>query len=123
MPLFVRALRGAVNLTEDTPDEISRQVERLLREAIDRNGISQEDLISVIFTATSDIRSAFPATQARKILGLGDVPLLCAKELEVEGSQPSVIRVLIHFYTDLSRAEVRHIYLGAAAKLRPDLAD
>ncbi len=122
-PRFVRALRGAVVVRKDTREEISKQVELLLSEAFDGNRIASQDLISVIFTATSDIRSSFPATEARNRFDLGDVPLLCARELEVDGSTKGVIRVLIHFYTDLSRGDVRHAYPGAAAKLRPDLSN
>ena len=109
-------------MREDTPTEISKQVELLLRQAFEVNRISPEDLISLIFTATSDLRSSIPAAEARKNFDLGDVPLLCARELEVEGSVQGVIRVLIHFYTDLSREDVRHVYPGAAAELRPDLS-
>ena len=115
-------MRGAVVVREDTPTEISKQVALLLRQAFEVNRISPEDLISLIFTATSDLRSSFPAAEARRNFDLGDVPLLCARELEVEGSVKGVIRVLIHFYTDLSRGEVRHVYPGAAAELRPDLS-
>lgn len=115
-------MRGAVVVREDTPEEICKQVEVLLRQAFEVNRISPEDLISLIFTATSDLRSSFPAAEARKSFDLGDVPLLCARELEVEGSMKGVIRVLIHFYTDLSREDVRHVYPGAAAQLRPDLS-
>ncbi len=121
MPRLVRALRGAVTVGQDTPEEISKQVELLLREAFDLNDIASGDLISVFFTATSDLTSAFPATQARLALDICDVPLLCSRELDVEGSMSQVIRVLIHFYTNLERSEIRHVYLGEAASLRPDL--
>ncbi|MCE2531698.1 MAG: chorismate mutase [Acidimicrobiia bacterium] len=117
----MRALRGAVAITEDTPEEVASQVEALLREAFTRNGVATEDLVSIFFTATDDIHSAFPAQAARERLGLADVPLLCARELHVEGALPGVIRTLIHFYTDRERHEVQHVYLGSATSLRPDL--
>lgn len=122
MPRLLRALRGAVAITEDTPEEVASQVELLLREAFSRNGVAIEDLVSILFTATDDIRSAFPAQAARERLDLADVPLLCARELNVEGALPGVIRMLIHFYTERERHEVQHVYLGSATALRPDLA-
>ncbi len=118
---LLRALRGAVAITEDTPEEVASQVEALLREAFARNGVATEDLVSIIFTATDDIHSVFPAQAARERLQLADVPLLCARELNVEGALPGVIRTLIHFYTDKERHEVQHVYLGSATSLRPDL--
>lgn len=121
MTRLLRALRGAVAITEDTPEEVASQVEALLREAFARNGVATEDLVSVLFTATDDIRSVFPAQAARERLELADVPLLCARELNVEGALPGVIRTLIHFYTDKERHEVQHVYLGSATSLRPDL--
>ncbi|MCY3663609.1 MAG: chorismate mutase [bacterium] len=121
MPRLLRALRGAVVITEDTPEEVASQVEALLREAFVRNGVATEDLVSIFFTATDDIHSVFPAQAARERLELADVPLLCARELNVEGALPGVIRTLIHFYTDKERHEVQHVYLGSATSLRPDL--
>ena len=122
MPRLLRALRGAIAITEDTPEEVASKVELLLREAFTRNGVTNDDLVSILFTATDDIRSAFPAQAARERLGLGDVPLLCARELNVEGALPGVIRMMIHFYTERERHEVQHVYLGSATTLRPDLA-
>lgn len=122
MPRLLRALRGAVTVPEDTPEEVASQVERLLRESFGRNGVAAEDLVSIFFTATDDIRSVFPAQVARERLGLADVPLLCSKELNVDGALPRVIRMLVHFYTDRARDEVEHVYLGSATALRPDLS-
>ena len=122
MPRLLRALRGAVTVPEDTPEAVASQVETLLRESFARNGVAAEDLVSIIFTATDDIRSVFPAQVARERLGLADVPLLCARELNIDGALPSVIRMLVHFYSDRARDEVEHVYLGAATALRPDLA-
>ncbi len=121
MPRLLRALRGAVVIKEDTPEEVASQVEALLRESFARNDVATEDLVSILFTATDDIHSAFPAQAARERLSLGDVPLLCARELNIEGAMPGVIRMLAHFYTDRTRHEVEHVYLGSATELRPDL--
>ncbi|MDE0653508.1 MAG: chorismate mutase [bacterium] len=122
MPRLLRALRGAVVITEDTPEEVASKVEALLREAFARNDVATEDLVSIFFTATEDVRSAFPAQVARERLGLADVPLLCAREMNVEGALPRVIRMLVHFYTEKERQEVQHVYVGPATALRPDLA-
>src|SRR4051794_25087850 len=85
------------------------------------NGLEVDDFISVIFTATSDLVSEFPAYAARR-LGFDDVPLICARELEIEGSMPREVRMLAHVATHLSRADVTHVYLHGAAHLRRDLA-
>ena len=84
------------------------------------NGLGVDDFISVIFTATSDVTSEFPAYAARQ-LGFGDVPLLCARELEIDSSLPRVVRMMAHIETDLPRADITHCYLHGAASLRKDL--
>lgn len=116
----VRALRGATTVDVDTPEQITERVQSLVREMLDRNGIGKDDLISVIFTATDDITSLFPATAARGV-GLGDVPLLCARELAVREGTPRCIRALMQFTTTRARAELRHVYLEGAKGLRDDL--
>ncbi len=80
-----------------------------------------DDFISIIFTATSDLHSEFPAYAARQ-LGFDDVPLICARELEIDGSMPRVVRMMAHVETDLSRKDITHVYLHGAAALRRDLA-
>jgi chorismate mutase len=116
----VRALRGATTVDEDTTEQVHDRVIALLEALFERNDIAKEQLISVIFTATDDIHSVFPATAARKF-GLGDVPLLCARELDIDGGTPRCIRVLMHLNTELSRAELHHVYLEGAKQLRDDL--
>lgn len=120
MPPVVRALRGATTIDVDEKDHLFERVIALLEALFERNGIRHDDLVSVLFTATDDIHSAFPAEAARKF-GLGDVPLICARELDVEGGTPRCIRVLIHLYTDRSRGELHHVYLEGARHLRDDL--
>lgn len=120
MSIQVRALRGATTIETDTAEALEDRVLELLEEIFRRNQISVDDLISVIFTATGDIRSAFPAAAARNY-GLSDVPLLCARELDIDGSEPLCIRVLIHLSTSLGREELRHVYLHGATRLRNDL--
>lgn len=118
----MRALRGATTVDVDTPDHMEERIIALLAEMFERNDIHHQDLISVIFTATSDINSAFPAAAARNF-GLGDVPLLCAQELDIDGGTPLCLRVLIHLTTERARNELHHIYLEGAQGLRDDLPE
>lgn len=120
MSTAVRALRGATTVDADTPDQIAERTVTLLEEMFGRNDVSNGDLISIWFTVTDDITSAFPATGARSI-GLGDVPLLCSREIPVPGSTPLCIRVLAHLYTERARRDLHHVYLENAVGLRDDL--
>ncbi|MEZ5116521.1 MAG: chorismate mutase [Candidatus Nanopelagicales bacterium] len=119
MPL--RGIRGATCLTADDADEMSEAVVELLSVMIERNGLTHDDLVSVIFTATPDIHCGFPAAAGRAI-GLVDVPLLCAQEIDVTGAMPLVVRVLMHAELDRALTEVSHVYLRGAEALRVDLA-
>lgn len=116
----MRALRGATTVEVDDAQQITERVSALLEAMLERNEIDEADLISILFTATSDIHSIFPAAVARKI-GLTDVPLMCARELDIDGSVPLCIRVMAHFETDRDRSEVHHVYLEGATQLRNDL--
>jgi chorismate mutase len=122
MPAAVRALRGATTVDADTVEQVALRVKALVTAMLDRNGVDKADLISVLFTATPDIHSVFPATVARD-LGLGDVPLLCAQELDINGATPYCIRVLVHLSTERARDELHHVYLEGARNLRDDLPD
>jgi chorismate mutase len=118
MPL--RALRGATTIDVDEIDHLTERMVELLSELFERNAIDHDDLVSIIFTATDDIRCTFPATAARTF-GLGDVPLICARELDVEGGTPLCVRVLMHLDTPRSRGELHHVYQYGAQQLRDDL--
>lgn len=118
----VRALRGAITCDEDTKSEIDTKTQRLVRELLERNAVEHDELVSIIFTATTDLTAEFPATAARA-LGLGDVPLLCARELEIAHGLPRVVRVLVHCYTDRDRDDLHHVYLEGARALRDDLPE
>lgn len=120
MPTALRALRGATTIDADQEEHIHERVIELLQELCDRNGVHHDDIVSILFTATDDIHSAFPAAGARK-LGLGDVPLICARELDIVGGTPMCIRVMMHLTTDRARADLRHVYLHGAVGLRDDL--
>ena len=116
----LRAARGAIRVPSDDGDALLGSTERLLSAVLQRNTIDPEDLVSIMFTATGDLRSAFPAEAARR-MGLGRVPLMCAQEIPVEGSMPSVIRVLMHFHSEQTLDEVVHVYLDGAESLRDDV--
>ncbi len=118
--MSVRAVRGATQLETDVRDHMLDRVAEMVRGVMDANGLEVEDFISVVFTATSDLHSEFPAYAARQ-LGFEDVPLICARELEIEGSMPRVVRMLATVETDLDRSGVTHVYLHGAAALRRDL--
>jgi len=117
----VRGIRGATRVTRDDPDEIRDAVVELMTAMLERNSLDTDALISVIFTATPDLVSTFPAAAART-LGLGDVPLLCTVELNITGALDKVLRVLAHVETTRSRSEMTHVYLRGAEVLRVDLA-
>jgi chorismate mutase len=116
----VRAIRGATQLEEDVRDHMLERVAEMVTDVMSANGLEVDDFISVVFTATSDLVSEFPAYAARR-LGFGEVPLLCARELEIAGSMPRVVRMMAHVETDLPKADITHVYLHGAAALRSDL--
>jgi chorismate mutase len=122
VPTSVRALRGATTIDEDTEEHIFERVIALLEEMFDRNELDKDALISIIFTATDDIHSVFPATAARKF-GLGDVPLICARELDITDGTPMCVRIMMHIETERPRGELRHVYLEGARTLRDDLPE
>lgn len=116
----VRAARGAIVVVRDDAEIVLDATERLLAAVLERNAVVHDDLISVLFTVTDDLRSAFPAEAARR-MGIGRVPLMCAREIPVEGSMPSVIRLLAHFHSERTLDEIAHVYLDGAESLRDDL--
>lgn len=120
MELAVRALRGATTVEEDTREQVTERVVELMTQLVERNGVDHDDIISILFTATDDLHAMFPAEAARKA-GFGDVPLICARELDVVGATPRCIRVLVHLQTTRRRDELHHVYLHGARGLRDDL--
>lgn len=117
----MRAIRGATTLDEDTPDQMHERVTELVGAMLERNGLGTEDVISMLLTATDDLRSSFPATAARTMAGMDAVPLMCARELDIDGSLERCVRVMAHVETTRTRAEVQHVFLAGAIALRPDL--
>ena len=118
--MAVRAVRGATQLEEDVREHMLDRVAELVNEVMAANGLTVDDFISIIFTSTDDLVSEFPAYAARQ-LGFTEVPLMCARELEIQGSMPRVVRLMAHVETDLPRADITHVYLHGAANLRRDL--
>jgi chorismate mutase len=117
----IRAIRGAIQLDSDEREHLLKSTAELISKTLHANDIDNSDLISIFFTATPDITSEFPAMAARE-LGLGDVPLMCAVEMNVDHAMPRVIRLMIHANTTKARGEIQHVYLRGAASLRVDLA-
>lgn len=123
-PSRVAALRGATTLDADTRDQVLDRTTELLGAMLERNGLRSADLISLIFTATADIHSEFPAAAVREA-GIADVPMLCARELPIDGPSniPLCIRVMAHVHSDQPRSALRHPYLHGARQLRSDLPE
>ncbi len=122
MPPALRGLRGATTVDADTTEQVNERVVALVEEMLRRNDIDKDDLVSVVFTATDDIHSMFPAAAAREI-GFGDVPLICARELEIDGGTPMCVRIMMHINTEKARGELHHVYLEGAKGLRDDLPE
>ncbi len=119
---MIRAVRGAITVERDEPEEILEATEELLRAVVEVNRIREDAAVSILFTLTPDLSSAFPAAAARR-MGWTDTPLMCAGEIPVPGALGRCIRLLMHFDTKLPKSDVRHVYLGDAISLRPDLVE
>ena len=119
--MSVRAIRGAIQVDSNTVRSIHEGVKELLDAVMLANGLTPEEVISVLLTATPDLTADFPAAAAREV-GFGAVPLLCASEIDVPGALSRVIRVLLHCETERTREDILHIYLKGAVALRRDLA-
>lgn len=118
------ALRGATTLEADTRDEVLTRTAELLHELLERNGLTTDEVVSLLFTATADVHSEFPAAAVRAA-GISDVPMICARELEITGGSgiPLCVRVLAHVQVDRPRSQLRHVYLRGARQLRSDLPE
>ena len=119
--MAIRAIRGAIQLDADERQHLLKSTAELLSKILHVNNLDTASLISILFTATPDLTSEFPALAARE-LGLGDVPLMCFVEMDVKGSLPRVIRVMVTAETSIPRDQIQHVYLRGAAALRLDLA-
>ena len=119
--MTVRAIRGAGQVEADDRDAILEATAELVTAVMNRNDLTPDDVISVLFTMTPDLTAEFPALAARKI-GFHAVPLMCATEIPVPGAMPRVVRLMAHVDTDRPRSEIQHVYLRGAAALRLDIA-
>ena len=119
--MTVRAIRGATQLDVDEREHLFARTAELVQAVLAANRITKDELISVLFTCTPDLRSDFPAAAARE-MGMGDVPLICSVEMDVPGALPRVVRLMAHAHLDASREQVQHVYLHGATVLRRDLA-
>jgi chorismate mutase len=117
----VRAIRGAVQVDANESAAILEGTSELVTEVMTRNQLTPADVISVVFSATTDLNAEFPALAARK-LGFQDVPLLCCTEIAVPGAMPRVVRLMMHVETEVPRSAIQHVYLRGAAALRLDIA-
>jgi chorismate mutase len=117
----VRAIRGAVQVEANESAAILEGTSELVTEVMARNQLTPADVISVVFSATTDLNAEFPALAARK-LGFQDVPLLCCSEIAVPNAMPRVVRLMMHVETEAPRSAVQHVYLRGAATLRLDIA-
>jgi chorismate mutase len=117
----VRAIRGAIQLDADEREHLLASTRELVEAVLAANTLSTDQLISIVFTVTADLRSEFPAVAARE-LGMGDVPLLCTTEIDVPGALPRVVRLMAHAEMDVPRSKVQHVYLRGAVALRRDIA-
>lgn len=120
--MAVRGIRGAITVARDTTEDILQSTRELLKRIYDKNDFQIEDIVSVLFVVTPDLKSAFPAEAARD-LGWDMVPLLCFQDMQVNGALGQCIRVLVTINTTKSQSEIKHVYLREACKLRQDLAD
>ncbi|MBI4260548.1 MAG: chorismate mutase [Actinobacteria bacterium] len=116
-----RGIRGAITVSRDDREAILEATARLIDEVVARNEVDPEAIVSIVFTATEDLTAAFPAEAAR-LRGLGDVPLLSAREMDVRGAVPRCVRLLMLVESDRPRSAIRHVYLDGARSLRDDLA-
>jgi chorismate mutase len=120
-PAVLRAVRGAITVDADTPEDIRAATTELMTAILERNALDVPEMVSILFTLTPDLRAEFPAVAARE-MGLSAVPLLCAGEIDVPGAMPRCIRVMVHCYMPPQRP-VRHVYLREARQLRTDLPE
>jgi chorismate mutase len=121
MTTVCRAVRGATTAETNTAEDILEATEELLRTVMALNELTVDDMVSIIFTTTSDLNATFPAVAARA-MGLEEVPLICTHEMNVPGALPMVVRIMLHINTKKPASEIRHVYLKRARELRPEWA-
>lgn len=117
---MVRAIRGATTCGANSAEEINAVTRELLQEMLRRNEMNSDEIISILLTTSPDLTASFPAAAARE-LGLDEVPLICASEINVPGALGHCVRIMLHGYSVRARADIRHVYLHDAVTLRNDI--
>ncbi len=120
--MYSRGIRGAITVAADTPQEIEKATVELYAKIEELNELKSQDISHIIFSMTNDLKSAYPAKFLRQHFKIADVPLMCLSELNIEGSLKNCIRLLVVVNTDKTQAEIKHVYLGDAKILRPDIS-
>ena len=118
--VWLRGIRGAIDVERNEQDSILAAVQYLLQKVASENQLKPEDIVSIIFTTTKDINAEFPAVALREI-GWKQIPALCTHEMDVPRGMKGVIRILIHAYVNKNQKDIKHQYLGKTIQLRPDL--
>ncbi|WP_085494012.1 chorismate mutase [Paenibacillus aquistagni] len=121
--MLVRGVRGATTVTANDREEILQATTELLHQIVEQNGIEPEFIASIWITVTEDIDAVFPAVAVRSLPGWELVPIMCSVEMPVPGSLPLCVRIMLHVNTTKGQADIQHVYLNEAAKLRPDLVN
>ncbi|CAM3885699.1 chorismate mutase [Mesobacillus zeae] len=120
---MIRGIRGAITVKDNTEREIVASAGRVISELISKNKINPEKVASVFISVTEDLTAAFPAKALRSFPGWSHVPVMCMKEIPVPSSLAMCIRVMLHVDTEMAQEEVKHVYMGGAKGLRPDLLE
>lgn len=120
--MALRGVRGAITVDHDSIEAIKQRTVELISAMLERNHLVDDQLVSILFSATADLVSIAPAAGLREI-GFGDIPLLCVAEMPTEHGLARCIRVLAHVDCDRPRSEMRHVFLRGATVLRPDLSE
>jgi chorismate mutase len=118
--MWCRGIRGAITVGSNTKEDIIQATEELLQKMLQANGVNKEDISCIIFTTTQDLNAEFPAVAARE-LGWSNIASLCGHEMNVPGSLPRCLRILLLWNTEKSADDIVHVYLKGAQELRPDL--
>ncbi|OPJ57202.1 chorismate mutase [Alkalithermobacter paradoxus] len=119
--MITLAIRGATTVKENTKEEILAETEILLKEILDLNQIDERDIISIIFTMTSDLDAVYPSEVARRNMGMVNTPMLNFEEKYVKESMEKCIRILMYINSNKRKDDIVHVYLNEAKILRPDL--
>lgn len=117
----MRGIRGAITVENNDKEEIDKAVQQMLQEILVKNELQTNDIGAALFSATPDLDVSFPAAAARELSGWDMVPLFDVQQMSVEKSLAKCVRVLLLVDTDKPQSKIKHVYLGEAKKLRPDI--